>query len=541
MEILSVERADHHGIVAGVMHDLGIIELVNERVGVNSDEKVSAGEAVAAMIINGLGFTDRPLSLAPQFFANCPLDLLFDKKISADELNRFKLGRTLDRIFAYGCDTLFAELASSVCKQEGVDTRFGHLDTTTFSVTGEYMPDTDENAVLVTNGYSKDNRPDLKQVVQEMMVSQDGNIPMLCKTWDGNTSDDEIFQKRSAALVEAFKNSEGPKVLIADSKLYNKANMVNLSNLTFVTRVPDSIGLVQEKLELAVSEGTWDIYDEKRMFCAFVIEHYAVKQTWIVVKSSEAKSRAQATIDRQSAKEYEAITKELFHLQAQRFSCADDAQQDLSKKAKKWKYHKLDATEIIEHNHFKTKGRPKKDAIVEQVEYQLIATVKSDEEVRKAIVEQKSCFVLATNVSPHVLSAKDIIAAYVKQGSTIERGFRFLKDPVFFASSLFLKKPSRIQGLLTIMTFALLIYSIAERRMRKALKENDQTVPNQINQPTNTPTLRWLFQQLDGINRVIVRLGEAIHYMWQGISDLRRKIISLFGKKVMSIYQISMA
>lgn len=76
MEILSVERADHHGIVAGVIHDLGIIELINDRLGIDSDEKVSAGEAVAAMIINGLGFTDRPLSLTPQFFVNCPMDLL---------------------------------------------------------------------------------------------------------------------------------------------------------------------------------------------------------------------------------------------------------------------------------------------------------------------------------------------------------------------------------------------------------------------------------------------------------------------------------
>ena len=67
---------------------------------------------------------------------------------------------------------------------------------------------------------------------------------------------------------------------------------------------------------------------------------------------------------------------------------------------------------------------------------------------------------------------------------------RVLKEPQFFVSSLFLKKPSRIQGLLTIMTFALLVYSIAERRMRKALKETKQTLPNQINQPTTTPTLR---------------------------------------------------
>ena len=49
----------------------------------------------------------------------------------------------------------------------------------------------------------------------------------------------------------------------------------------------------------------------------------------------------------------------------------------------------------------------------------------------------------------------------------VEGGFRFLKDPLFFVSSLFVKKPCRIQGLLMVMTLALLVYSVAQRRMRQ--------------------------------------------------------------------------
>ena len=47
------------------------------------------------MILNGLGFANRPLSLTPQFFANKPLDLLLREGIDATMFNRFKLGRTL--------------------------------------------------------------------------------------------------------------------------------------------------------------------------------------------------------------------------------------------------------------------------------------------------------------------------------------------------------------------------------------------------------------------------------------------------------------
>jgi transposase len=538
MQVVKVERADHHGIIAGVIHDLGIIDFVNDRLGIDSDEKVTAGEALAAMIINGLGFTDRPLTLAPQFFANCPLDLLFNKAITANELNRFKLGRTLDRIHGYGCDLLFSELALKACKQEGIDTRFGHLDTSSFSLTGQYLPDSEENAVLVTHGHSKDHRPDLKQVVQELMVSSDGGVPMLSKVWDGNTSDSEIFRKRSEALVASFKSGDGPQVIVADSKLYSKKNMENLANLPFVTRIPDNNALVLEKIRQSIIDNNWMIYDEKRRYRIFEVEHYDVKQRWIVVQSQEAENRSEQTIKRQTEKEKELISKELFHLQAQRFACPDDAKRDLDKKAKKWKYHLLGKIELIEHRRFNSKGRPSNTAITERIEYQILAETQLNEAIIKEIIQERSCFIIASNTD-NIISDKDIIEIYTKQNGTVERGFRFLKDPLFFVSSLFLKKPSRIEGLLIVMTLALLVYAIAERRLRKMLNDAKETIPNQINQPTQIPTLRWVFQLLDGINRVTVCIGEEIHQIWQGITELRRKILLLFGKKVMNIYQIS--
>jgi len=129
------------------------------------------------------------LSLTPQFFANKPLDLLFRPGVRADMFNRFKLGRSLDEVSSYGCDLLLSELALAVCVQEGIEQRFNHLDTTSFSLTGEYIPDSDEHAIAMTHGYSKDHRSDLKQAILELMVSQDGGVPMLSKSWDGNTSD----------------------------------------------------------------------------------------------------------------------------------------------------------------------------------------------------------------------------------------------------------------------------------------------------------------------------------------------------------------
>ncbi len=183
MDAVRVERLDHSGIVAGVIKDLGIIEMIDSRIKPDEREEISTGEAITGMILNGLGFSNRPISLTPQFFENKPMDILFREGISGEWFNRFKLGRSLDKAFSYGCDMLFSEIALSVCHQEGIDMRFNCLDTTSLSVTGEYMPDSDEHAILVTHGYSKDHRPDLKQAVLELMVSQDGGVPFLSKSW----------------------------------------------------------------------------------------------------------------------------------------------------------------------------------------------------------------------------------------------------------------------------------------------------------------------------------------------------------------------
>ena len=147
---------------------------------------------------------------------------------------------------------------------------------------------------------------------------------------------------------------------------------------------------------------------------------------------------------------------------------------------------------------------------------------------------------LAPSIPDSQLSDLEVIGGYKGQGA-VERGFRFLKSPVFFVSSLYVKKPSRIEGLLMVMTLALLVYSVAQRRMRRSMESTGETVPNQINQPTSRPTLRWIFQMLEGIHRVLLSVGEQVTCVMDGITDLRRKILQLFGQRVCQIYQISSA
>jgi len=538
MEVQTVERIDHHGIVAGVIKDLGIVERIDSLLGRAPDEKISTGEAVAGMIINGLGFTDRPMTLTPQFFENCPIELLFREGVEPGDFNRFKLGRALDNLYEFGCSALFSDLALNACKKEGIEHRFGHLDTTSFSLTGEYDECCDEYAVKVKHGYSKDHRPDLKQVVLELLVTQDGGIPLIAKLWDGNTSDNEIFNARSKALLEALKTAESPVYLIADSKLYAKSNSENLLKVPFITRIPEVISEVKEKIRLSFSEKTdWIAHTKKRKYKEFELEHYGIQQRWHVVCSEQARERVEKTINKNVGKEKITIEKELFHLKAQVFGCPDDAKKDFEKKHKKWKYHLLDSIEIEEVKKYSTLGRPKPGVLPDKISYKISASFKENTDKINKEKEEGSCYVLGTNVPSKTLNSIDIIDNYSEQ-QTVERGFRFLKDPIFFTSSLFIKKPSRIEAMLMVMCLALVVYAIAERKMRKILEAQNETIPNQIKKPVTKPTLRWVFQLLDGISRVKIINNGITSYIWTGLTELRRKILHLFGPTVADMYQI---
>lgn len=539
MTEVRVDRLDHLGVVAGTIKDLGIGEMIDARIGTDEQESLTTGEAIAGMIINGLGFTSQPLYMTPHFFENKPVEELFRKGVSAEHFNRFKLGRALDDAFTYGCDLLFSEIALRVCEKENVATKFNSLDTTSFSVTGQYLPDTDVEAVRITHGYSKDHRPDLKQACLELMVSQDGGVPFLSKVWDGNETDTEIFKARTKELIEQFKGSSAPRYLVADCKLYTEDNAASLCEHRFITRIPGALKVENQVIEQAWRCNEWKPLCEGYEYQRVRIGHYGMEQRWLTIYSDAAWERAQATLEKACAREKEKVGKELFHLQAKRFDSLQEALGALGTITGKMKYHKMDRHRITEHVQYARKGRPTANTPVKGVRFQVDAAIAPDEQKIDDERKRKACFVLSTNeMDEEQLTDGQILSGYKGQ-STVEGGFRFLKDPLFFVSSLFVKKPQRLQALLMVMTLALLVYSVAQRRLRKELNRLEQTLPDQLGAPTATPTLRWIFQCLDGIHRVTFHTQGQTHTVIEGLTDIKKKILTLFGEKVCQLYQIS--
>jgi transposase len=286
--------------------------------------------------------------------------------------------------------------------------------------------------------------------------------------------------------------------------------------------------------------GNWQPYDAENSSYRYQrvdLCHYGIEQRWLVVYSESAYHRAVKTLSKAQAREQENVSKQLFHLQAQRLETESSARNALDKIVQKLNYHKLGTVQLTQHAKYASRGKPRLDSAIKDIEWQISGTIVPDDAKLAAKQHHEACFVLGTNIQDTELSDVEVIKGYKGQGA-VERGFSFLKSPVFFVSSLFVKKPSRIEGLLMVMTLALLVYSVAQRRMRNQLSIEAETLPNQIKQPTSTPTLRWIFQCMEGIHRVLLNTDGQNTCVIDGVTELRKKIIQLFGNRVCLIYQI---
>jgi len=131
-----------------------------------------------------------------------------------------------------------------------------------------------------------------------------------------------------------------------------------------------------------------------------------------------------------------------------------------------------------------------------------------------------------------------MLTIYKSQSSSVERGFRFLKDPMFFAHSLFLKKPSRIMALLMVMGLSLLVYALAEHHIRQQLAERNETLPDQTGKPTQRPTARRVFQMMEGVDVLTIAQGDTHQRLILNLTDLRKQIVRLFGPHIRKLYDL---
>ncbi len=539
------ERLDHLGIVAGVCREVGIAEWLDVQAG-EQRRSVSIGTATVAMILNGLGFSNRQLYLVPQYFENKPVEHLLGEGITADMLNDDCLGRTLDWLYEHDVTTLFAGLAYQARRRFGITAKHLHIDTTSFSVSGDYanMPEEDPVPIAITYGYSRDHRQDLKQWMLALATTHDGDIPVFLRPLDGNSSDKEHLSAAVKAVMaqlrEDLPEEQEQRITIFDSGGYSQANMksYNEAKIAWISHVPETSTTAKTALEKIYEE--WKpLSDGSGEYVACSMDLPQGKERWVIVRTKARELAAREQVEKKVKKAQEQWEKRLWHVSHQEFSCEQDAQKAWKQAIKGKPSFLVASFTAEEQGQYQQKGRPKKDAIPDKMTWHLVPTLTVDSLEIEVLVRRQARFIIATNLlDEQSLSHEDVFLTYKEQGG-VERGFRFLKDPLFLASSVFVKKTERVIALSFIMVLCLLIYRLAEQVLRRQLAQTSQTVPNQINKPTNRPTMRWIFQCFEGIDLLHIYVGSSVQTQVLGLQPLHQRILRLLGSTYCQLYFFS--
>jgi transposase len=543
---IEIQNIDHLGIVAGIIDAIGLVEIINEIIGVEKDEKVSAGQVVKAMIINGLGFVSKPLYMFPEYFEKIACEHLIGAGVKPEYLNDDKLGRVMDKLFIKGLDTIFFIIAVKAAQKFGVSLSTSHLDSSSMHVHGQYNTSLPEvifesqkagdnqeleeiavkspKEITITYGYSRDHRPDLKQFIIEMICSGDGDIPIFLKLASGNQADSSCFGQ---IAVEYQKQLEVNSLIVADSALYTESNLKMMSDLRWLCRVPLSIKAAKSLISTIPESEFIDSTIPGYKLTSKTENYAGIEQRWLVVQSQERRESDLRKLTQKITKAESKAVQDLKKLSQEEFACEADAIKALSKLSKQFKYHQINESKVTQVKS-KTKDSP------EGISYQISATVSKDESKINTEMLSAGRFIIATNVLDSNELSNDSILSEYKAQQSCERGFGFLKDPLFFADSIFLKSPERIESLGMIMGLCLLVYTLAQRHIRNALKESKSTIKNQLGKATDRPTLRWIFQCFQCIHLVIINQEEHISN-WNKDRDF---ILRLLPDDCLRYYQL---
>ena len=552
LENIKVQNLDHLGLIAGFIDELELVEQINNIVGIEKCEKVSPGHVVKALILNGLGFVSAPLYMFSRFFEGKATEHLIGEGVQPEHLNDDRIGRVLDKLYLAGLSELFTILALYAAKKFGVDLKTSHLDSSSFHLHGQYnnsLPqvafikgeinseapkwsDLEEtivpNPIYISRGYSRDHRPDLKQFILDLICSGDGDVPLLLRVADGNEADKAVFAK----ILCEFKNQLSlESLMVADSALYSAANLLLLINLKWLCRVPLTVSEAKQLVsELDSTQFMTSALPGYRFF-----EHQSnyggVPQRWLVIESEKRRQSEISQFEKRLEKAFQEASKKLNKLMTSSFPSPESAQAAAVGLSSKLKYHSLSELSVREKL-TSTNRQASKNSRNPQVFYSLQAKLVKNESPIYTERIKAGRFVLATNVlDKNELSNEEMLSEYKAQQSA-ERGFAFLKDPLFFTDSIFIKSPERIEALAMVMGLCLLVYSLAQRHLRLALKSAQEGIKNQLGKLTDRPTLRWIFQCFQSIHLLQIKGQVQI----SNLTSERVGILRFFPKSCRQYY-----
>jgi len=517
----------HLPAAAAYCRALGVVELVDQMVPTGME--LRPGLAVQAMVLDTLSGRT-PLYRVEQFLAGQDVELLLGEPAPSALFNDTNLARSLDAIFAAGTAKIVTALGVRAVATFGLDASALSYDTTSTSVWGEYRAD--ERAgesdappprhpgPVITHGYSKDHRPDLKQFMTELLCVERG-VPIFARTLNGNASDktsNNQMLSRISAIMAQHGLGPGAFVYVADSAMVTEKNLRAVGPNRFLSRLPATYGECARVIAAAVGSGAWapigrlaeDTADQGRpcaeyKACETSVTLYGNPYRAVVVHSSAHDKRRQKKLAKALLDSATSITAALRQVPTV-YGCEADARVAAAR-AEHFSDRLHTVTATVLPVEVRRRGRPPlhRPALT-HTRYVLswaltVNTVGVERERRLA-----GCFLLLTNVpidGDGGLDAQRLLQTYKGQYG-VERDFAFLKDPLV-VNDLFLKTPSRIDALGMILIIALMVWRLMERTMRAHVAQTNTTVPGWDRRQTAKPTAFMMTIAMTGI--MVARAG----------------------------------
>ena len=502
--------------------------------------KLSPGTRIKALVINILTGRD-PLYKVERFYREQDVELLFGPGVTADDLNDDGLARALDKLYEATPWAVYSTLALHALRKLSLGLGPLHCDTTSFSLEGAYEREGD---LTITYGYSKDHRPDLKQILLGLGVTPQ-RIPVLANVEDGNTSDKTWNHTFIRKLRQTLSQEDWENVLyVADSALitgHNLKCMVRLK-LSFVSRLPDLFAVGEQVKQEAWQTGHWQDIGALHagqeaatyQMQSFVREIKHRSYRLVVVYSSQLDERKARSLDRQIQKEEQTLQQAWAALQETVFHCEADARQAIESFQRDhrspwfaWETDVQSMTHPVKRAH---RGRPRKDEVptFETVYVPVLAKWERNEATIEQHKRMLSTFVLISNAESSRYTDVELLRTYKGQEAA-ETRFRLLKDAQL-VDGIFLKTPERIAALGIVLVMALLLYGILEDRIRRQMERETEPlrVPGRSRdyQPTGQVLLEIL-QRIKVIRIERVDIDERI--LADNADDLARRIVRMAG------------
>jgi transposase len=506
----------HLPLVLGVLRRLEVATVIDRLIPPHPAHVLSTGRGVEALVLAILDGHHALYKVGQRLAERGMLDLL-QPGLTQASLHDYRLGHILDALFAANLNKVFSAIALKALEVYTIPTPWLHQDTTTIALYGAYADEPQSlKAPRPAYGHSKDGRDDLKQVLLSLGVSGDGGLPLRVGLRDGNRSDSV---ETPVAIEECLAlGLEGVRGIVADSKAYSRRTLgLCLEHgIGLVTLVPrtcavrqelEAWGRAQSALPLVLEKPgrtkeepprRWHGHSVMRQVEVEYSDGHVTQEVlrFVVVHSSQLAQQQTHAYASAQAKEAEAVAEHVQRVHARWFACAADAEAAMAeyehrgpgrrgRRPQAWRYHTVRYRVVADTRHTRRarRGRPAKtDPLPIESGYRLVVEV----EALTNPEEDNGWTVLATTVSPEVSTDTEILQAYQEQHTTVEPGFRWIKNPAAI-SPVWLEKPERIAALAMLTVVGLLVYSIIQRQVRLYLRTHDQQLPGNKG-PTAIPT-----------------------------------------------------